>query len=137
MNAAMQSLRRKEIGCHCCHHILLQNAGAIALKLGALTLRDRFTPESDANDYFIKVIIDSYLTTILYEIKSQRKSRRLKQKIPAARRKWLVKRDQRQRTEAYLGSQPFPYELRRACEEFYIALRNEWVFSPTKLLLMK
>ena len=42
MNAVMQSLRRKEIGCHCCHHILLQNAGAIALKLGALTFWDHF-----------------------------------------------------------------------------------------------
>ena len=137
MDAVMQSLRKKVIGCHCCHHILLQNIGAIALQHGALTLRDHFSSESHANDYFITVIIDAYLTTILHEFKNPRKSRRLKRKIPTARRKWLVKRDLRRQAEAYLGPQPFPYELRRSCEEFYLALRKEWGFSPKKLLLMK
>jgi hypothetical protein len=85
MDAVMQSSRKKEIGCHCCHHILLQNAGAITLQLGALTLRDHFTSESNANNYFIKVRIDAYLPAKLHEFKSQRKSRRLKWKIPATR----------------------------------------------------
>jgi hypothetical protein len=74
MDAVMQSLRKKEIGCHCCHHILLQNIGAIALQHGAFTLWDHFTYESNANDYFIKVIIDAYLTTILHEFKTRGKA---------------------------------------------------------------
>jgi hypothetical protein len=54
-----------------------------------------------------------------------------------ARKRLVAKRDQWHQEKAYLGSQEFPYELRRSCKEFYSALKMEWVFSHTKLFLMK
>ena len=138
MDAVMSALSKKKIGCHFCHNIILQRAGTIALQLGAGALQDYFSSKSDANDYFIKIIVDSYVTTTLHEFRSQRrKSKRLKRQVPTARKRWVAKRDRRHQEEAYLGSQEFPYELRRSCEEFYSALKMEWGFSPTKLFLMK
>jgi hypothetical protein len=46
----------------------LQRARTIALQLGAGALQDYFSSKSDANDYFIKIIMDSYVTTTLHEL---------------------------------------------------------------------
>jgi hypothetical protein len=83
-------------------------------------------------------MVESYVTTILHEFRcNRRKCNQLKRKVPAARRRWIAKHDEWHRAEAYLGIQPFSYELRRAREEFYSAIRTEWGFSPRKLFLMK
>ena len=92
----------------------------------------------DANDYFIDVIINSYLMTALHAFRSNaRKVARLKRKTWQAKLQWMRKRDLRRVNELYLGVQPFSYELRRCCEEFYKQLKKAWGFTPVKLLLMK
>ena len=97
-----------------------------------------FASQADANDYFIQVVVNNYVTTTLHVFqKNQRKWERLKRKVPSARKKWIKKRDERRKAEAYLGISPFSYELRRACEEFYSVLKDEWGFSPEKMYLMK
>jgi hypothetical protein len=92
----------------------------------------------DANDYFISVVINSYLTTALHAfISNPRKVARLKRKAWQAKVQWMRKRGLRRLNELYLGVQPLSYELRRSCEEFYKQLKNAWGFTPEKLLLMK
>ncbi len=86
------SIEKKQIGCHFCHGIILWKAGTIALQLSANSLQDYFASKSDANDYFIKEIVDSYIITTLHEFRTHRKKfRRLKRKVPAARRRWIAK----------------------------------------------
>ena len=138
MDAVMDALRKKQIGCRFCHNIILQEVGTTAILVGAVALHDRFASQLDANNYFINTIVECYVTTTLHEFRNHRKKwKRLKRKVPSARRRWIAKRDERRQAEAYLGVQLFSYELRRACEEFYSALRIEWGFSPGKLFLMK
>jgi hypothetical protein len=138
MSAVMAALRNKSIGCHFCHDMILRQAGIIALKDDGRALQNQFASQADANDYFIQVVVTNYVTTTLHDFRNQRRKwERLKRKVPSARRKWIKKRDERRQAEAYLGISPFAYELRRACEEFYSALKNEWGFSPIKLFLMK
>ena len=76
--------------------------------------------ESDANDYFIRVINDAYLTTIIHGFKNQRKGRRLKWKIPAARHKWLVKSDQRRWAEEIYFFLP---KYQKIIQFYYIVLQ--------------
>jgi hypothetical protein len=102
--------------------------------IGTVALHDRFSSQWDAMDYFINAIVESYVTTILHEFRcKRRKCDKLKRMVPAARRRWIAKHDEQHQAEAYLGVQPFSYELRQACEEFYCAIRTEWSFSPRKL----
>jgi hypothetical protein len=69
--------------------------------------------EEDVKKHFIAIVIDKYLITALEELKNnKRKTLRLNRKVLVAKQKWNVKREQRQQREAYLGSQPFHYELR-------------------------
>jgi hypothetical protein len=93
----------------------------MAVTVGADTLHDQFSSQLDANNYFIKVIVE-YATTTLHEFKNKRKKcKRLKRMVPAARRRWIAKYDAQRKAEAYLVVPSF-LELRRSCEEFYSAL---------------
>jgi hypothetical protein len=56
---------------------------------------------------------------------NKRKQLMLKRKVPEVKQKWALKQEDRDRAEAYLGYQPFHYELRRLCEEFYRILKSE------------
>ncbi len=66
MNAVISALKNKQIGCRFCHQLILNEAGAIALRDGAETLQGRFLSEDDTNDYFILVVIDGYLLIALH-----------------------------------------------------------------------
>jgi len=137
-SSVMLALRKKLISCHFCHDMILNAVGTMALKVGIHRLSAQFPSEKDVNKHFILVVIDNYLLTALHEFqKNKGKRLRLKKKVPVAKRKWASKQEERHRAEAYLGCQPFHYDLRRACEEFYRILKNEWGFSPIKILLMK
>ena len=134
MSSVMLALQQKRIGCHFCHQFILNKVGLLALTTGTHDLQTRFSSELYANDYFIDVVIKAYLTVMLHDFRSnRRKVARLKRKIPQAKRQWLRKRDLRRLDECYLGSQPFCYELRRCCEEFYKQLKNIWGFTPQRL----
>ena len=134
----MSSLKKKLIPCLYCHEIVLNTVGTMALQDGDHVLSANFQTKEDANYHFIVVVIDKYLVKALQEFENnKRKKSRLKRKVPAAKIKWNIKREQRRRTEAYLGSLPFHHELRRSCEEFYCTLKKEWGFSPEKAFLMK
>lgn len=134
----MSTLKKKLISCHHCHTIILNSAGTMALKDGIHVLSEKFRTEEDAKKHFIVLVIDTYLVRALDEFKNnKRKASRLKQKVLVAKHKWDVAREGRQQREAYLGSQPFHYDLRRSCEEFYSILKKEWGFSPEKQMLMK
>jgi hypothetical protein len=112
--------------------------GTMALKYGVHVLSAKFPMEDDAKKHFIFLVIDKYMVSALDEFKNnKRKASRLKQKVPVAKHKWDVAREQRKQKKAYLGSQPFHYDLRRSCEEFYSILNKEWGFSPEKQMLMK
>jgi hypothetical protein len=137
MNAVISALKKKQIGCRFCHQLILNEAGVIALRDGAETLQGRFLSEDDANDYFILVVIDGYLLIALHGFKKNKGKRaKLKRKVPAAKRQWMISRDYRRQEEAYLGCKSFPYELSRCCREFFYCLKKEWGFSPEKNLLM-
>ena len=138
MSSVMAALRHKSISCHFCHQIILREAGTIALRHGAHALQCLFTSEVDANDYFILSVIDAYVMTALHGFKNNRKKlSKLKRKIPEAKRQWKIKQHARRYREIYLGSQPFSYELRRSCEEFYSVLKKDWGITPERLFLMK
>ncbi len=133
----MVSLKNKLITCHYCHEIILNAVGTMALQDGDHTMRVNFPNKEDVNKHFIVVVIDHYLVKALKEFSNNRRKRtRLKSKVPAAKMKWDMKREQRHQTEAYLGSLPFHHELRRSCEEFYFILKKEWGFSPEKSFLI-
>ncbi len=53
MDAVMEALRKKHIGCCFCHSIILLKVGAISIQFGAVALHDRFSSQRDAMDYFI------------------------------------------------------------------------------------
>jgi hypothetical protein len=134
----MSTLKNKLISCHHCHYIILNSVGTMALKDGVHVLSAKFPMEDDAKKHFIVLVIDKYLVRALDEFKNnKRKASRLKQKVLVAKHKWDVGREQRKQKEAYLGSQPFHYDLRRSCEEFYSILNKEWGFSREKQMLMK
>ncbi len=121
------------------HELILRSIGELALispRQGFNTLEDRFASEMEANDYFIDIIVETYIITVIH---SERKSLRgrLKAKVSNARELWLIKRNEHRQNELYLGRVPFHDELRRSCEEFYATLRNIWGFSPLKLFYMK
>ena len=133
----MVSLKNKLITCHYCHEIILNAVGTMALQDGDHTMRVNFPNKEDVNKHFIVVVIDHYLVKALKEFSNNRRKRtRLKSKVPEAKMKWDMKREQRHQTEAYLGSLPFHHELRRSCEEFYFILKKEWGFSPEKSFLI-
>ncbi len=137
-NSVMLALRKKTISCHFCHDMILNAAGKMALQDGIHRLNAQFLSEEDVNKHFILLVINNYLLTALHAFQKNKKKRlRLKRKIPLAKRKWAMKREERHRAEAYLGCQPFHYELSRSCEEFYRILKNEWGFSPLQIFLMK
>jgi hypothetical protein len=118
--------------------MILKAAGTMALQVGIHRLSSQFPSEKDVNDHFIVLVIDSYLVMALHEFqRNKRKRLMLKRKVPVAKRKWASKQEERHQAEAYLGCQPFHYELRRSCEEFYRILKSEWGFSPIQLYLMK
>jgi hypothetical protein len=73
MDAVMEALRRKHIGCHFCHNIILQKVGAIVIQFGAVELHDQFSSQLDANDYFINAIVESYATTTLHEFRCNKR----------------------------------------------------------------
>jgi hypothetical protein len=134
MNAVISALKNKQVGCRFCHQLILNEAGAIALRDG---FQGRFSSVDEANDYFIQVIIEGYLVIALHGFRNnKRKLAKLKRKVPAAKRRWNKSRDDRRQKEAYLGSKSFPYELSRCCREFYHFLKKEWGFTPEKVLLM-
>jgi hypothetical protein len=135
MNAVISALKNKQVGCPFCHHFILSEAGAIALRDGA---QGRFSSVDEANDYFILVIVRRYLVTTLHGFRNnKRRLAKLKRKVSAAKRQWKISRDDRRQKEAYLGATTFPYELNRSCQEFYHCLKKEWGFAPDKFLLMK
>jgi hypothetical protein len=85
----------------------------MALQDGDHMMSANFETKEDANYHFIVVVIDKYLVKALQEFKkNRRKKSRLKRKVLAAKMKWNMKREQRHRTEAYLGSMPFHHDLR-------------------------
>ena len=138
MSSVMVALQQKRIGCNFCHRFILGAVGSLALSISTRDLNNRFSSEMDANDYFIDVIINSYLMTALHAFRSNaRKVARLKRKTRQAKLQWMRKRDLRRINELYLGVQPFSYELNRCCEEFYKQLKKAWGFTPVNLLLMK
>jgi hypothetical protein len=50
--------------------------------------------EDDANDYIILVVIDGYLLIALHDFrKNKRKRAKLKRKVPAAKRRWMISQD--------------------------------------------
>jgi hypothetical protein len=96
----------------------------------------KFTSEVEANDYFIDVVVDTYIVTAIHsEHKGIRKG--LKAKVSRVKELWMIKRNEHRKNELYLGTLPFHDELRRSCGEFYAALRHVWGFSPEQLLYMK
>jgi hypothetical protein len=134
MSLVMLALQQNVIGCHFCHQLILGAVGSLALSSILHSLQSKFASKIDANDYFIVVVIDAYLTTTLHAFTSNaRKSARLKRKTWQAKPQWMRKRDVRLRNELYLGVQPFSYELRQCCEEFYKQLKKSWGFTPKKL----
>jgi hypothetical protein len=127
--------KKKQVGCPFCHHYILSEAGAIALRDGA---QGRFSYVDEANDYFIQVVIRRYLVAALHGFRNNKmRLAKLKQKVPAAKRQWKISRDGRWQKEPYLGSKTFPYELSHSCREFYHCLKKQWGFAPEKFLLMK
>ena len=77
----MVALQQKRIGCNFCHRFILGAVGSLALSISTRDLNNRFSSVMDANDYFIDVIINSYLTTALHAFRSNaRKVARLKRK---------------------------------------------------------
>ena len=138
MSSVMLALQQKTIGCHFCHQFILGAVGSLALTSSMHSLQSKFVSKHDADDYFIAVVINSYLTTTLHAFRrNARKLARLKRKVQQAKLQWTRKRDLRRLNELYLGLQPFSYELRRCCEEFYKQLKKTWGFAPIKLFLMK
>jgi hypothetical protein len=136
MSLVMLALHQKVIGCHFSHQFILGAVGSLALSSSSHSLQSKFASKMDANDYFIAVVINAYLTITLHELNA-RKAARLKRKTRQAKLQWIRKRDIRRHNELYLGVQPFPYELRRCCEEFYKQLKKAWGFTPEKRFLMK
>jgi hypothetical protein len=117
---------------------LIHPRGSFALSISTRDLNNRFLSEMDANDYFVDVVINSYLMTALHAFRSNaRKVARLKRKTRQAKLQWMREQNQRRINELYLGVQPFFYEPRRCCEEFYKELKKAWGFTSVKLLLMK
>ena len=83
MSAVMVALRNKSIGCHFCYDIILRQAGKLALKDDGQNIQNMFASQADANDYFIQVVVNNYVTTTLHVFqKNQRKWERLKRKVP-------------------------------------------------------
>jgi hypothetical protein len=66
MNAIISTLKNKQTQCRFCHQLILNEAGAIALRDDAQTLQGRFSSEDDTNDYFILVVIERYLLIALH-----------------------------------------------------------------------
>jgi hypothetical protein len=134
----MLSLRKKMISCRFCHDVILKATGAMVLQAGIHRLSTQFPSEKDVNKHFILIVIHSYLVTALHEFqKNKRKWSSLKRKLAVAKQKWALKQEGRHQAEAYLGCQPFHYELRQLCEEFYRILKNKGGFSPIQIYLMK
>ena len=94
MNAVISALKKKkQVDCCFCHQLILNEAGAIALRDGA---QGRFSSVDDANDYCIQVVIVGYLLMTLDGFqKNRRKRAKLKRKVPAAKRRWMICRDDR------------------------------------------
>ncbi len=114
------------------HELILQSAGKLALmspRQGINTLMTKFTLEVKANDYFIYVVVVTYIVTAIHsECKCVRK--RLEAEVSRAKVLWIKKRNKRPQNELHLGTLPFHDDLRRSCEEFY-------AFKPYQLFYMK
>jgi hypothetical protein len=121
------------------HEHLLRSVGELALtspRQGIDTLMTKFTSEAEANNYFIDVVVKTYIVTAIHhECKGIRK--RLEVEVSRAKELWIKKQNKHCQIELYLGTLPFHDELRRSCEEFYAALRNVWGFKPYQLFYMK
>ncbi len=66
MNAVISALKNKQVGCHFCHQLILNEAGAITLRDGT---QGRSSSVDDANDHFILVIIEGYLLMALHGLR--------------------------------------------------------------------
>jgi cytochrome c551/c552 len=84
MSLVMLALQQKVIGCHFCHQFILGAVGSLALSSSLHSLQSKFASKIDANNYFIAVVINAYLTTTLHAFTSNaRKS--LKRKTQQAK----------------------------------------------------
>jgi hypothetical protein len=54
-----------------------------------------------------------------------------------AKKNWIMKCNEHQQAELYLGRLTFDKELKRSCGEFYSSLNSIWGFSPIKLDYLK
>jgi hypothetical protein len=114
------------------HHLFLRTIGELAESEGCVALSDKFASEMEANDYFIDKVIDTYLVTAIHVLKRSQREK-MRAKVSHAKEKWIMKRNERQQAELYLGRLTFHKELKRSCSEFYSSLRSIWGFCPLKL----
>ncbi len=94
MSLVMLALQQKVIDCHFCHQFILGAVGLLVLTSSMHSLQSKFASKNDANDYFIAVVINAYLTTALHAFRSNaRKVSRLKRKSWQAKLQWIRKWD--------------------------------------------
>ncbi len=99
-------------------------------------MQDKFASEMEANDYFIGMVIDTYLVTAIHVLKRSQREK-MRAKFAPAKVKWIIKCNERQQAELYVGRLTFEEELKRSCGEFYLSLKSIWGFSPIKLDYIK
>jgi hypothetical protein len=122
MDAVVQIIKERRVAKHpFLHNLILRTIRELAESEGCTALSVMFASEV-ASDHFIDKMIDTHLAMAIHALKrSQRETMRAKVKV--AKDKWIMKHNEHQHTELYLGRLKFEEELKRSCGEFYSSLK--------------
>jgi hypothetical protein len=107
------------------HYLILRTIGELAESEGCEALHNKFASELEAGDYIIDKVIDTYLGTAIHHLKRSQREK-MKALVVYAKEKWMMKHNDHQQAELYLGKLPFHEELKRSCCKFYSSLRSIW-----------